>query len=156
MGVKHTVTGKITRIVALPQATTAPRECRKGKHYRRKPNVKLLSDTLNVISVVSVYNKSTLIFYLHFSNWSHAQMSLTLFQASYSAAWVGGTPLPDEGIRESPAPSSAVTSISTFLFLSAQYLLHPSVSSVSAARERSLLWITVRVYGFIFLAPFPT
>lgn len=148
MGVTRIVTGKIGCVIHLPKAETALRECRKGKIYWI--NAKLLFEALKAIYRVCVCNKSTWMFYLHFPNRSHVQTFLAVCQPPYFAG--GGPTLPGGGIHDSPAPSSEIPSISTFLLLSAQYLLRPTLSPLSPANRRSLLGVTISVYGLIFWA----
>lgn len=107
---------------------TAVRECRKGKIYWRL-NAKPFFETLKAINRVFVCNRPTWRFYLHFPIRSHLQTLLAMAQPSY---FVGGGPaLPGGGTLSYPALSSEIPSISTFLFLSAQYLPHPSLSPPS-------------------------
>lgn len=77
-------------------------------------------------------------------------MLLAVSQPSYFAG--GGPTLPGGGVLDSPTPSAEISSISTFLLLSAQYLLHPTLSPLSPASKRSLLGVTLRVYWLIILS----
>lgn len=92
-------------------------------------NLKLLYETLKAIYIVFLYNKLTLIFtYI-----SHAcQIALTCKPAlPFSRHLIfagGGNVLLDADILDSPSPSPEIVRSALFLFLAAQYLLHPPLS----------------------------